>query len=192
MSPWADMMPDRGWVKRRRVGRDGRVLSVTRAKLLHASTSLRSYLCWALVLTCYAIADDFESISAPIYWFLLAIAGMMLVATVWMEWSDNPRQADIQSKLTPDVAHSRHLFEVIAIPLLVFATFAALFVLSALGPLIQSASPDLMPWVQGALWALKYLPWMGLTALLMAIGAYQRWKEAVGQSASPNAPQIAT
>jgi hypothetical protein len=135
MTLWADMLPDPSWTKRGRVERDGQGLSVTRANVLHASASLRISLLWAIVFTTYALSSDFEDVSTPIHWFLGGVAVLAFVCAIWSSMCDFSRTVDIAEKLRPELAHSRHLLEVIAIPLLVFAT-ALLFFWCSLWPFI--------------------------------------------------------
>jgi hypothetical protein len=60
----ADLMPDPDWNNRGRVERNGQALSDARAKVLHASTSMRDYLMGAIFLIAGALASDVEEVSA--------------------------------------------------------------------------------------------------------------------------------
>jgi hypothetical protein len=92
---------------------------------------------------------------------MLSLAVFALIIIVWGR--DFHRRLDINEQLRSHFVHSHHFYELIAIPVLVFSAFAAMFLLIPLGLLIRSAFPDFMPILQALVGAIKHLPWMGLT-----------------------------
>jgi hypothetical protein len=189
---WQDLKTDPGYVKRGRIDRNGLPLTVERAKALHAALYIRMCLLLSLLFSLQAWEREFELESWVGEAGFLVIGFSLLGIVVWIFLADFARQSDVIALIQPTTGPRHDKLEVIAIPLLVFAMVVLLVVLIPLQSFLISTHSPLLTFTYPFFWFVDKTPWTGLTALLMAIGAYQRWKEAVGQSASPNAPQIAT
>jgi uncharacterized membrane protein YidH (DUF202 family) len=189
---WQDLKIDPGYAKRGRIDRNGLPLTVERAKALHAALYIRMCLLLSLLFSLQAWEREFELETWVGEVSYLAIGLCLIGIMLWIFLADFARQADVFALIQPTPVPRHHKLEVIAIPLLVFATVVLLFVLIPLQSFLISTHSPLLTFTYPFFWFVDKMPWSGLTALLIAFGAYQRWKEAVGQSASPNAPQIAT
>jgi hypothetical protein len=188
---WEDLKVDGRYVKRGRKDRNGQALTVERAKVLNAALNLRLFLLLGAMFSLTQVDVDQDS-----GWFwgwpfllikLLPAGALVLVASI-----DFDRQWDV-TKISDGKMFARpNHFEVAAI---LFAIFCFCFQSFVLGPFERQAlalNATIVEVITPIMWFVGEAPWVGLLYLMLALGAYQRWKEAVGQSASPNAPQIAT
>jgi hypothetical protein len=179
MSLIQDMKPDLGWKRRGNVDRDGRTLSFSRANELDAVLSMRSALLWMVILTTYGGNRKIEPFAYPITSDIIGFAYLLAVlAWILITFFDYPRRTAINKVFSPENPKAIHGFEEWAIPLLCFLFIGSIAGFVLLGTICREFAPSMLPYLRIFKDMALSPPWMGLTALMVATGAYYRWKMA--------------
>jgi hypothetical protein len=176
-----DMLPDARWEKREKEAFGGVRLPLLRARQLHAAISIRNYGIWSLILTAYGMAtklNDKGNLKFSLGFSIVTVVLFCIYLTV--SFLDSTRNRDVNSWFRVSVPTLRHLLEAIAIPafFIGFIGFAIL-VISLKAFEIEPSSPFYEPFVW-IVWTITYTPWMAVTALVMAVGAWLRWRDGGG------------
>ena len=179
MTLFQDMQPDRDWNKRGNLEKSGAMLTLQRAHELHASIAVRNYGIWAIILTAYGTAVGLDFKTNPLLlWTCWVVMAGLLCFYCGISFLDSDRNQSVNEIFSIDTSTRRHVLEDTAIPALCFG-WIIVFVLRLLWWIwdLDPASSLYEP-LKWILITLEGLPLLGLTALMMAIGAWLRWHEA--------------
>jgi hypothetical protein len=176
LSLFQDMLPDSTWAKREKGETASAGLTMRRARQLHAAISVRNYTIWSLILTACSLATKLNEkgdIAVSLPFSAVALFCVYLIAA----HQDSQRNRDVNWWFPVSVPTPRHFLEATAIPAFFIGFFCLLILLFAVKPAyMDPASPFYEP-IRWFFWTIRYTPWMGLTALIMALGAWLRWRE---------------
>jgi hypothetical protein len=188
------MLPDTRWAKREKEGEGHAVLTLERARQLHAAIAVRNYGIWSLILTAYAAAEKVDGYrtASMTMWAWWAALAVLFCVYLCCGFYDKDRNQSVEQKFTPAIPTPRHLLEAIAIPVFYLGFFCLLILLVLWKPAEMDPASLFYEPIGWFFWTIRYTPWMGLTAAVCCLGAWLRWRQASLEVLGASRPKTAT